>query len=298
MEIAVTGASGFIGTALVAALRSEGHRVRALVRRPAAGPDEVRWDPAEGTIDTAGLAGVHGIVNLAGEGIAEKRWTAEQKRRILESRTQATGLIARTAATLDPKPHVLLSASGIDFYGDRGDEELTESSGRGQGFLADVVVAWEGAAAPTVEAGIRTAFLRSGIVQSPAGGSLARQLPLFKFGIGGRLGSGDQWWSWISLDDEVGAIAHLLQHDVAGPVNLTAPTPVTNAEFTRTLGEVLHRPTLLPTPSFGPRLLLGRELAATLLYESKRVLPAKLVESGYRFRHPTLEAAFRDLLDR
>jgi uncharacterized protein (TIGR01777 family) len=298
MEIAVTGASGFIGTELVSRLRADGHRVRTLVRRPPDAPDEVRWDPAGGSIDAAGLAGVEAVVNLAGEGIATKRWSDEQKRRILESRTQGTTLIARTVAAMDPKPRVLLNGSGIDFYGDRGDERLTEASGRGNGFLADVVVAWEAATAPAAEAGIRTAFLRSGIVQSPKGGSLARQLPLFRFGLGGRLGKGDQWWSWISLDDEVGAIAHLLDHEIEGPVNLTGPGPVTNAEFTSTLGAVLHRPTLLPTPSFGPRLLLGGELADTLLYESKRVLPAKLTASGYRFRHPTLEAALRAVLDK
>ena len=298
MEIAVTGASGFIGSALVSHLREDGHRVRTLVRRPPSGPDEVGWDPAAGTLDAAALAGVDAVVNLAGEGIAEKRWSDGQKRRILDSRTQSTTLLARTIASLDPKPGVLLSGSAIGFYGDRGDERLTEASGRGNGFLADVVVAWEAAAAPASEAGIRTAFLRSGIVQSPRGGSLARQLPLFRFGLGGRLGKGDQWWSWISLDDEVGAIAHLLDNNVEGPVNLTGPAPVTNAEFTSTLGAVLHRPTLLPTPSFGPRLLLGGELANTLLYESQRVLPAKLTASGYGFQHPTLEAALRAVLDK
>ncbi len=295
MDVAVTGSSGFIGTPLVAALEAAGHRVRRVVRRRARGPAEVAWDPSAGTIDADGLAGVDAVVHLAGEGINAKRWTAGQKQRILDSRTRGTALIAETVARLDPPPSVLVSGSAIGYYGDRGDEVLTENSPAGDDFLAEVCVAWEGAARSAVTAGVRTAFVRTGIVLDPGGGALAKMLPLFKLGLGGRLG-GDQWWSWISLADEVGAIVHLLHADVAGPVNLTAPAPVTNAELTRTLGAVLRRPTVVPVPSFGPQLLLGRELAQSLLYSSARIAPTRLEASGYRFRHPALEAALRSML--
>jgi uncharacterized protein (TIGR01777 family) len=297
MDIAVTGASGMIGSALVAELRAGGHRVRPLVRRAPTGPDELRWDPEAGTIDAAGLAGIDAVVHLAGEGIAEKRWTAEQKRRIMESRTKGTGLLARTLAALDPKPSVLLSGSAIGFYGDGGDEVLTEESpSRGTGFGTEVVLAWEAAAQPAIDAGIRTVFLRTGIVQSTTGGALAKVLPLFKLGLGGPIAGGKQWWPWISLDDEVGAIIHLLTAGVTGPVNLVSPNPVTNAEFTKTLAHVLHRPAILPVPMFGPALLLGRELANSLLGDSARLQPVRLLESGYEFRHPDLEGALLSLL--
>jgi uncharacterized protein (TIGR01777 family) len=298
MDVVVTGASGTIGTALVARLTADGHRVRRLVRRVPARPGEVAWDPAAGTIDAAGLAGVGAAVHLAGEGIAERRWTPAQKRRILESRTLGTGLLATTLAGLDPRPAVLLSGSAIGFYGDGGDAVRTEESPRGAGFAADVVVAWEAAAAPAVEAGIRTAFLRTGIVQATTGGALAKLLPLFRLGLGGRIGSGRQWWPWIGVDDEVGAIVHLLGADVEGPVNLVSPEPVTNAEYTRTLARVLHRPAVLPVPLLAPALLLGRELATSLLGDSIRVEPARLLASGYDFRQPHLEGALRALLDR
>jgi uncharacterized protein len=296
VDVAITGSSGLIGSALVTALESAGHRVRRVVRSGQSGPGRVRWSPADGEIDTAALAGVDAVVHLAGEGIAEKRWSADQKRRIRESRTQGTRLLAEALAQLDPTPSVLLSGSAIGYYGCRGDEELGEGAGPGEGFLADVVVEWEGAAAPAAAAGIRTAFLRTGIVLATEGGALAKQLPLFKVGLGGRLGDGTQWWPWISLDDEVAAIVHLLTADVSGPVNLVAPGAVTNAEFTSTLGSVLGRPTLLPTPSFGPRLLLGRELADNLLYCSTRVVPEALAASGFTFAHPELEGALRHLL--
>ena len=253
------------------------------------------WDPSSGTMDADGLAGVDAVVHLAGEGINAKRWTAAHKQRILESRTRGTALIAEAVARLDPRPGVLVSGSAIGYYGDRGDEVLTESSPPGGDFLAQVCVAWEGAARPAVDAGIRTAFVRTGIVLDPGGGALAKMLPLFKLGLGGRMG-GDQWWSWISLADEVGAIIHLLHAEVAGPVNLTAPAPVTNAELTRTLGTVLRRPTVVPVPRFGPQLLLGRELAQSLLYASARIAPTRLEVAGYRFRHPALEPALRSML--
>jgi uncharacterized protein (TIGR01777 family) len=297
MDVAVTGSTGLIGTALVERLRAGGHRVRPVVRAEPQGPDEVRWDPAAGTIDAGALAGVDAVVHLAGEGIGERRWSDEQKRRILDSRVQGTGLIARTVAALDPKPAVLLTASGISVYGDRGDDVLTEDEPPGEGFLPDVVRAWEGAAQPAVDAGIRTVHARSGVVLSAAGGALAKQLPLFRFGLGGRMG-GPQWLPWIAVDDEVGAMVHLLTADVAGPVNVTSPEPVTNAEFTKVLGRVLGRPTVLPVPKLGPQLLLGRELAETLLYWSVRAVPAKLLASGYEFRLPGLEQALRALLEK
>lgn len=294
MDVAVTGSSGFIGRPLVAALRGDGHQVRRVVRRTP-GPEDVAWDPAAGTIDLDALAGVDAVVHLAGEGIDAKRWTARQKRRVLESRTSGTDTIAKAVARLDPPPSVLVSASAIGYYGDRGDEVLTEDSGPGDNFLADVCVAWEGAALPAVLAGVRTTFVRTGIVLDPSGGALARMLPLFKLGLGGPMG-GDQWWSWISLPDTVHAIVHLLEAEVAGPVNLTAPEPVTNAELTRVLGAVLRRPTLVPVPRFGPQLLLGRELAQTVVYTSARVAPTRLEASRYPFRHPRLEPALRAVL--
>ncbi len=295
MDVAVTGSSGFIGTALVAALEAEDHRVLRVVRGRPSGPDQLAWDPAAGTIDTDGLAGVDAVVHLAGEGINAKRWTSAQKRKILESRTRGTDLIAKAVARLDPPPSVLISGSAIGFYGDRGDEVLTEDSPPGDDFLASVCVAWEGAALPAVLAGVRTVYVRTGIVLDRRGGALRKMLPLFKLGLGGRMG-GDQWWSWVSLADEVGAIVHLLHADVAGPVNLTAPSPVTNAELTTTLGAVLSRPTVMPIPRFGPELLLGRELAHSLLYSSARVTPTRLEASGYEFSHPELDAALRSAL--
>ena len=296
MDVAITGSSGFIGTALTSALTDAGHRVRRVVRRAPSGTDEVQWDPEAGTIDAAGLAGVDAVVNLAGEGIANRRWSDEQKRRIRDSRTKGTQLISETAAGLDPRPGVLVSGSGIDYYGDRGDEELTEASTPGSGFLPDVCVAWEAATRPASDAGIRTVVLRTGIVLDTAGGALPRMLPLFKLGLGGRFGNGRQWWSWITLEDEVGAILHALGTDVAGPLNCVAPQPVTNAHFTRTLARVLHRPAVLPVPRFGPALLLGSELVKNLLYDSDRVLPARLLDSGYRFASPDLEGALEGLL--
>jgi len=301
VRVAVTGSSGLIGSALVRSLEGDGHGVVRVVRSASAGGDHgatVTWDPVQGTIDAAGLEGVDAAVHLAGAGIGDERWSDDRKRVILESRTKGTALLARTLAGLAAPPAVLLSGSAVGYYGDRGDEVCTETSPAGTGYLAEVCEAWEAAAAPAVEAGIRTAFLRTGIVQTKAGGALKKTLPLFKLGLGGRFGSGKQWWSWISLADEVGAIRHLLDHDVSGPVNLTAPAPVTNAEYTSTLGSVLGRPTVLPVPSFGPKLLLGAEGAKAVLLDGQRVLPAVLERKGYTFRHPTLEAALRSELSR
>jgi uncharacterized protein (TIGR01777 family) len=296
MDVVVSGSTGLIGTALVDALTAAGHRAIRLARHDSGG-DSIRWDPAAGTIDAASLEGVDAVVHLAGEAIAAKRWSTEQKRRILESRTTGTALLADTLASLTRKPSTLVSASAIGYYGERGDEELTEDEPPATTFLGEVVVAWEAAARPAADAGIRVVHPRIGIVLSPKGGALAESLPLFKLGLGGRFGNGRQYWSWISLPDQVRAILWLLDHaDLAGPVNLTAPNPVTNAEFTKTLGEVLHRPTLLPIPKFGPAAKLGSELAQELLYTSSRVLPTKLLASGFTFEHPELDAALRAVL--
>lgn len=297
MEIAVTGSSGLIGSALVPLLREEGHRVRRLVRRPPRADDEVRWSPADGEVDVRGLAGIDAVVNLGGEPIGAGRWTKARKRRIRHSRVAGTTALAEAMTALEPRPTALLSASAIGFYGDRDDERLTEESPAGAGFLADVVAEWEAATAPAADQGIRTVLLRSGIVLSPAGGALRRQLPLFRLGVGGPLAGGSFWQSWISLDDEVAAICHLLTSDVAGPVNLAAPEPVTNAELTRTLGRVLRRPAVLPVPRFALDLVLGRELSRNLLV-SQRVVPVRLEADGFLFRHATLEPALRHLLDR
>jgi len=295
MDIAITGSSGLIGSALSERLRREGHRVRPVVRREPSGPDEIRWDPTGGTIETEKLEGVDAVVNLAGAGIGDKRWTPERKKEIRESRTIGTGTVARAVA--DAKVPVLVSGSAVGFYGDRGDEVLTEDSPPGDGFLSTLCIDWEAATEPAEAAGTRVAHVRTGIVFTPKGGALAKLLPLFRLGLGGRMGDGTQWWPWISLDDEVGAIVHLLTADVSGPVNLSAPNPVTNAELTKTLGRVLKRPTLLPVPKIGPQLLLGKELAEALLGDSDRMLPRRLEASGYAFAHPTLEPALRALLD-
>ena len=287
MQVAITGSSGLIGSALAAALRSDGHRVRPIVRRAVHGPDELPMDALD-------LTGVDAVVNLAGEGIAEKRWNDEQKRTILTSRTETTRAVAAAVAAANVP--VLLSGSAIGYYGHRGDDLLTEDSGPGAGFLADLCVQWEAAAHAAADAGARVALLRTGIVLTPKGGALARLLPLFKLGVGGRMGSGTQWVSWITLDDEVRAIQHLLTTDVSGPVNLTAPNPVRNAEQAKTLGRVLKRPSFLPTPAFGPKLLLGSELANTLLNDSQRVLPERLHTSGFEHAHPELDGALRALL--
>jgi uncharacterized protein len=299
MDIAVTGATGLIGSTLVEALAADGHRPVSLVRRsPRPGEDAITWDPAAGTIDADSLEGIDAVVHLAGEGIAEKRWNDAQKARILNSRVDGTTLLATTLAGLDRPPAVLLSGSAIGYYGDRGDETLTETSAPGDIFLAEVCKAWEAATATAEAAGIRVAHLRTGIVLDANGGALAKTLPLFKLGLGGRLGPGTQWWSWISADDEVGAIRFLLDADVSGPVNLTAPEPVTNAEFTKVLGQVLGRPTLLPVPAFGPKILLGSELAEQLLFTSARVLPTTLIDAGYTFVTPDLESGLRKVLGR
>jgi uncharacterized protein (TIGR01777 family) len=299
MRVLVSGSSGLIGSALVPRLRSEGHEVVRLVRRAATAADEVRWDPAAGTLDRGALGTIDGIVHLAGEGIGEKRWSPEQKRRILDSRVQGTRLLAETAAALDPAPSVFVCGSAIGYYGLRGDEVLTEQSGPGTGFLADVVEQWEAAARPAVDAGIRTVFLRTGIVLAPKGGAFGKLLPLLKLGLGGTLGGGDQWWSWISLDDEVGLLVHALTTTtLSGPVNGTAPEPVTNAELVKVAGKVLGRPAVLPVPKFALSLVMGGEMTEEVILAGQRALPAAAEASGYTFQHRTVEAARRAMLSR
>ena len=297
MNIVISGASGLIGTALVARLRSKGHTVTTLVRREAR-QGEISWDPARGVLDGAALEGTDAVIHLSGAGIGDKRWTPAYKREILESRTATTALLARTIASLGRKPSVFLSGSAIGIYGPRNDEQLDESSSHGNGFLVDVCQQWEAAAKPAVDAGVRTVLLRTGIVLTPKGGALKKLLLAFRIGAGGRFGNGKQWQSWITLDDEIGAIEHLLTANVSGPVNLTAPSPVTNAEFTTVLAKVLRRPAILPIPSFGPKILLGGELADALLFTGQRVMPKALLASGYEFAHPTLDIGLRALLNK
>ena len=299
MLVAVTGASGLIGTAVVRRLQAEGYQVLRLTRSRPSGPDQVQWDPMAGRLDPDALAEADAVVHLAARNIGDRlRWTAATKRDLLQTRVEGTGLVAGTMAGLSLGPRVLVCASGVGFYGDRGDEVLTEASSGGRGFLADVVRRWEEAADPARAAGLRVVHLRTGPVQTAAGAGLPKQALMFRLGIGGRLGSGRQWLSWISLDDIAGAYLHALtREDLDGPVNAVAPNPVTNAEFTATLARVLHRPAVLHVPAFGPRLVLG-EAADELLFVSQRARPARLLATGYRFQFPELEPALRHTLGR
>jgi uncharacterized protein len=302
MLVAVTGASGLIGTALVGRLQAEGHRVLRLTRSRPSGPDQLQWDPMAGRLDPDALAKADAVVHLAAANIGDKlRWTARTKREILQTRVEGTGLVARTMAELAKGPggpRVLVCASGAHYYGDRGDEVLTEASSGGRGFLADVVRQWEAAADPARAAGLRVVHLRTGPIQDAAGAGLPKQALMFRLGVGGRFGSGRQWLSWIALDDIAGAYLHALaREDLDGPVNAVAPNPVTNAEFTATLARILHRPAVLHVPAFAPRLVLG-EFADEMLFSSMRVRPARLQATGYRFRFPELEPALRHTLGR
>jgi len=301
MLVAVTGSTGLIGTALVRRLEAEGHQVLRFTRSRPSAPNESSWDPMAGRIDADALARADAVVHLAGRGIGDGfRWTRKVKDEILQSRVRGTRLLAETMAGAAGSggPRVLVCASGIHRYGDRGDEVLTESSPAGGGFLAEVVRQWEAAADPARAAGLRVVHIRNGIVQAAEAPVVARQLPLFRLGLGGRFGSGRQWWSWVALDDTVGLFRHaLLTGDLEGPINGTAPNPVTNATYAATLARVLGRPCLLTYPAFGPRLLLG-ELADELLFASQRVQPAVATASGYAFRFPELEPTLRHLLGR
>ena len=298
MKVAITGSSGLVGSALVPFLTTGGHEVVRLVRRAPLHEDEVRWDPAAGTIDAPSLEGIDAIVNLSGENIAARRWTAARKQLLRSSRVEPTRLLAETLARLKRKPKVLISFSATGYYGNRGDAWLTERDAPADDFLGRLAVEWERAAEPATEAGIRVVHPRVGIVLTPAGGALGKMLLPFKLGVGGVLGPGSQYMSWIAIDDLLGVLHHLLERtDIAGGVNAVAPEPVTNAVFTKTLGRVLGRPTIAPAPAFALRLAFG-EMADAALLASTRVRPARLEASGYRFRFPDLEGALRHLLGR
>jgi uncharacterized protein (TIGR01777 family) len=296
MQVAVSGSHGLIGTALFAALRDRGHDPIRLVRERAS-PGEIGWDPARGTLDAASLEGLDAVVHLAGAGIASRRWSASQRARIWASRVDATRLLVRTLAGLSRPPAVLVSASGVGYYGSRGDELLVEESPPGAGFLSELCVAWEDASGTAGAAGVRVVLLRSGIVLARHGGVLKPQVSLFKLGLGGRLGSGRQYLSWITLEDEVAIVLHALeQSSLSGPLNAVGPGPVTNEEFTRTLARVLSRPALLVAPTLVLRGVLGAGFADELLLASQRAWPGRLLETGFLFRHPDLEGALRAML--
>ncbi|HUK92272.1 MAG TPA: TIGR01777 family oxidoreductase [Blastocatellia bacterium] len=296
MKVLMSGSSGLIGSALRKSLQSAGEEVIRLVRSDARGADEVRWDPQAGYIDQAAIEGMDAIVHLAAESIADGRWTASKKSRIRDTRTHGTQLLCQAVAKTSKKPSVLVSASAVGFYGDRGDEVLTESSSAGSGFLAEVCRDWEAATAPAAEAGIRVVTLRIGVVLSGAGGALAKMLPPFRLGLGGRLGSGRQYMSWIVIDDLVAAIRFgLAKEQLSGPVNMVSPNPVTNAEFTRAIGKVISRPTLFPVPAFALHAAFG-EMADEVLLSGARALPQKLQAAGFKFDFTTLESGLRHVL--
>ncbi|KJY44058.1 epimerase [Streptomyces sp. NRRL B-1568] len=295
MRIAITGSTGLIGTALVRSLRADGHEVVRLVRREPRARDEIAWDPRRQWVDGAGLAGCEAVVHLAGAGIGDHRWSAAYKKELRDSRVLGTAAIAEAVTALDTPPRVLVSGSAIGFYGDTGDRTVDESAPPGHDFLAGLSQEWEEAAGAAVEAGVRTVFARTGVVLAREGGACGKLLPLFRAGLGGRLGNGRQYWSFISLHDHIAALRHLLADAaLSGPVNLTAPHPATNREVTAALGRVLHRPTLLPAPAPALRLVLG-EMAGTVL-SSQRVAPRRLLDSGFTFAHPDIESAVRAAL--
>lgn len=291
-RIAVTGASGLIGSALVRSLRADGHHVSRLVRRPARTADEVEWDPARQYVDAAGLVGVDAVVHLAGAGVGERRWSEAYKKEIRDSRVLGTRAIAQALASLAEPPKVLVCGTALGYYGDTGSRAVDESAPAGEGFLPSVCVEWEAAAAPAEEAGIRVAYARTGLVVAAEGGAWGRLFPVFRAGVGGRMGDGRQYWSFISLHDEVAALRHLVDTEsLSGPVNLTAPEPVTNREVSAAMGRVLRRPALLTVPAPALRLALG-EFAADVL-GSQRVLPSRLLASGFSFAFPTIDESIR-----
>ncbi len=299
MRIAVTGSRGLIGSALVSHLRSQGHEVLPIVRGTAS-PGEVLWDPENHTIEHDKLQGVDGAVHLAGAGVGDRRWSPTYKRLILSSRVEGTTTLVEALTQLPEPPSVMVSASAIGYYGSRGDEILSEESGPGTGFLADVCAQWESATMPAVAAGIRVVTLRTGVVLSGAGGALKKQLPPFQLGLGARLGKGNQWFSWITRRDAIAAISFLLEgKDVSGPFNLTAPAPVSNERFTKELGRALHRPARLIVPEMVLRLALGDEMATEFLLASQRAVPRRLLAAGFTFTDASLpEALLTALRDR
>ena len=290
-RIAVTGASGLIGSALVGYLKSEGHTVQRLVRRATVAPDEIRWDPKTGYVDIEALRGVDAVIHLAGVGVGDKRWTKRFKSEILNSRLLGTTAIANAVAEV--KPQVFISASAIGWYGDSGNRAVVESDSVGNDFLAAVCREWEGAADLAGET--RTVKLRTGLVLDPTGGALGRMLPLFRFGLGGKLGSGKQWWSWITLHDVVRAIVFCLEKKISGPVNLTSPNPVTNQEFTAALARAMKRPALFPAPAIALRIALGGFSSEVL--GSKKVMPNALTEAGFKWDYPHISTALAALVE-
>jgi hypothetical protein len=297
MRIAITGSTGLIGSDLTRSLRSDGHEVVRLVRREAAAPDEVRWDPMRREVDVEGLAGCDAVVHLAGAGVGERRWTAAYKKTLRDSRVLGTEAIARAVASLDDPPRVLVCGTAVGYYGDTGDRPVDEDAPPGTGFLAELCQDWEAAAAPAREAGIRTAFARTGLVVAREGGAWGRLFPLYKAGLGGRLGDGRQFWSFISLHDEIAAFRHIIDTpQLSGPVNLTGPQPLTNREINAAMGRVLRRPAVFAVPAPVMRAVLG-EFAGDVL-GSQRVLPKRLTESGFAFAFPGIEESIRAALVR
>ena len=290
-RIAVTGASGLIGTALVGYLKSQGHTVQRLVRRAAVSSEEITWDPVAGTVDMDALAGVDAVIHLAGAGVSDKRWTKKYKSEILNSRLLGTTTIAKAVAIV--KPQVFISASAIGWYGESGNRAVVESDRVGDDFLAAVCREWESAA--DLAGDVRTVKLRTGLVLDPTGGALGKMLPIFRFGLGGKLSNGKQWWSWITLHDQIRAIAFLLENKVSGPVNLTSPNPVTNSEFTAGLARAMHRPALFPVPALALKIVLGGFSAEVL--GSKKVMPQALTEAGFTFDYPHISSALEKLVD-
>ena len=290
-RIAVTGASGLIGSALVGYLKSQGHTVQRLVRRPAVSAEEITWDPTAGTVDMEALAGVDAVIHLAGAGVSDKRWTKKYKSEILNSRLLGTTTIAKAVAIV--KPQVFISASAIGWYGESGNRAVVESDRVGDDFLAAVCREWESAA--NLAGDVRTVKLRTGLVLDPTGGALGKMLPIFRFGLGGKLSNGKQWWSWITLHDQIRAIAFLLENKVSGPVNLTSPNPVTNSEFTAGLARAMHRPALFPVPALALKIVLGGFSSEVL--GSKKVMPQALTEAGFTFDYPHISSALEKLVD-
>lgn len=289
-RIAITGASGLIGTALIGHLKSEGHTVQRLVRRPVVSADEIQWDPAAGTVDLAALEGIDAVIHLAGANVGDKRWSKKYKAEILNSRLMGTTTIANAVNAV--KPQVFISSSAIGWYGETGNRAVTEEDRPGDDFLAAVCKEWEAAADLAINS--RTVKIRTGLVLDPTGGALGKMLPLFKFGLGGKLGNGKQWWSWITLHDQIRAICHLLEKPVEGAVNLTAPNPATNQEFTSALARALHRPALFPVPGIALKVALGG--FSTEILGSKKVMPAKLLDSGFTFDYPHIAPALAKLV--
>jgi uncharacterized protein (TIGR01777 family) len=297
MKVVLTGASGILGQALISSLRGDGHDVIRLVRREPAAPDQARWDPRGGDVQPGTLDGADAVINLAGPGLGDRPWTPARRRMLLDDRVSATRTLTTAMAAAAPRPRVLLSMSGADYYGSPGEQPHTEDAPQGDGYVAQIAAAWEQATTPAADAGIRVVRMRTGVVLSAKGGAFGRLLPIFRLGLGGRLGSGQQWWSWIALPDYVAAVRFLLDHtDIEGPVNVTSPEPIRNGDLTKAIGRVLHRPTIMVVPGFAMRLVL-RDFAEALL-GGQRSVPQRLLDAGFTFQHPSFEPALRALLGR